>query len=196
MPQRESRPDTEARVRISRREALGGLGAGLVGSVLTAAPAEAAPRGTAAAPAPSGPPVTPEPRAHHTATLLQDGRVLVAGGFHRHPLASALLFDPIRKSWHAVAPMCSPRARHAAAALPDGRVLVVGGVNTMLIAGAEVYDPVRNSWTPVASPGAGRADAAAVTLADGRVLLSGGEGRTPGAIELYDPFSDTWSTLG
>ena len=66
------------------------------------------------------------PRGDHTATLLTDGRVLVAGGFDNIVrLASAELYDPATGSWTATGSMTTAHSGHTATLLPDGRVLVV-----------------------------------------------------------------------
>ena len=67
-------------------------------------------------------------RYNHTATLLPDGKVLVAGGSSRDETASTELYDPATGTWSAAAPMSAARDSHTATLLPDGRVLVVGGV--------------------------------------------------------------------
>ena len=70
-------------------------------------------------------------RDYHTATLLPDGRVLVAGGFDndKRPLASAEVYDPSNGTWTAAGSMKVARVAHTATLLPDGRVLVAGGYN-------------------------------------------------------------------
>ena len=125
-------------------------------------------------------------RADHTATLLADGRVLVAGGRDPgdDPLVTAELFDPETGSWSAAADMPTGHEGHTATPLPDGRVLVVGDE------GSELYDPGTNSWRstdPVTSP------STATLLADGRVLVT--SSRAPNA-QLYDPADDSWSNAG
>src|ERR1700724_3768655 len=97
-------------------------------------------------------------RALHTATLLHDGRVLVAGGTESSSddpsieLASAELYDPAANTWMAAPPMASVRANHSATLLSDHRVLVIGGTDRLLdyptgtapVAGlntAEFFDP-------------------------------------------------------
>jgi hypothetical protein len=122
-------------------------------------------------------------RAGHSATLLADGRVLLAGGWgqepggSRVPLASAELFDPDRRAFAAVAPMASARANHSATALLDTRVLVAGGRG---VAGAlyetELFEPTLGVFTPGPNlpDNLPRAGHAAVRLGSGLVLLVGG----------------------
>jgi len=123
---------------------------------------------------------TPETRAgarqYHTATLLADGRVLVAGGFRDgKPIAWSGLYDPTSNSWITVANMNEPRCAQAAQPLATGRVLVVGsGCWSDMSAGAEEFDPASNRWYPVASLANPRGQIVAVRLGDGRVLALGG----------------------
>jgi hypothetical protein len=136
-----------------------------------------------------------------TTTLLQDGRVLVAGGvLHDKSLASAELYDPVRGTWELTDPMPRPTRGATATLLADGQVLVAGGENS---AAADLYDPRTGTWSPTGAMPATRYTAVAVRLADGRVLVAGGDG--PGAngnfsllatAELYDPTSGTWSSTG
>ncbi len=90
----------------------------------------------------------------HSATLLTDGRVLVAGGWSgTTAIANADLFDPNARTWVAAAPLLTPRIFHAATRLSDGRVLVTGGWdnNGDILTSAEIYDPANAAWFP-ASP--------------------------------------------
>src|SRR5712691_10927695 len=75
-------------------------------------------------------------RAGHTATVLADGRVLVAGGGYE---ANAEIYDPASATWTLTTPMNVSRGRHAAVRLGDGRVLVVAG-NPYNAASAEIYN--------------------------------------------------------
>ena len=147
-------------------------------------------------------------RAGHTATLLRDGTVLVAGGASHNggngsPLPAAEVYDPRRGTWRAVGDMIDARAGHTATALPDGRVLVVGGVGTeteevapinTALATAELYDPARRKWAATGSLHEGRAKHTATLLQDGAVLVTR-TGRL-GSAELFDPGRGSWTTTG
>jgi N-acetylneuraminic acid mutarotase len=151
-----------------------------------------------------------ERRFDHTATLLSDGRVLVAGGIDRgedaavDPVASAELYDPATGTWSATGSMTEPRFDHTATLLSDGRVLVAGGFshpdeNSYLPASeaAALYDPATGSWTVTGMMLGTRADHAATLLVDGRVLVVGVWADVDPALsssaEVYDPDSGSWT---
>src|SRR5438128_11789768 len=85
----------------------------------------------------------------HTATLLPNGKVLVAGGFDSSYVASASaeLYDPASGTWTATGSLATARESHTATLLPNGKVLVAGGY----LASAELYDPASETWTPTGS---------------------------------------------
>ncbi|WP_437683356.1 Kelch repeat-containing protein [Sorangium sp. So ce131] len=160
-------------------------------------------------------------RAGSTATLLRDGRVLVAGGFGPDgPNASSEVFDPESDTWSPPTPMITGRFRHTATALNDGRVLVAGGVERSIhgpaLSSAEVFDPVSGTWSQVRPMSTDRYAHTATRLLDGRVVVAGGvnvsdaadndgpedsgspapgERRTLDAVEVFDPVSGAWSAL-
>ncbi|HTS22751.1 MAG TPA: kelch repeat-containing protein [Casimicrobiaceae bacterium] len=132
------------------------------------------------------------PLAGHTATRLQDGRVLVVGG------DSAELYDPATRAWSATSgPIVAQDSYHTATLLPSGEVLVAGGLQLGGPADtAELYDPVTETWrfTPL-SPPLPLGLQTATLLTNGQVLFAGGiwgENRA----ELYDPATGTWSVTG
>ena len=89
-------------------------------------------------------------RSGHTATLLLDGRVLVAAD--QGHLASAELYDPASGTWTPTGSLTKGRVLHTATLLPNGKVLVVGGFDgTFSMSSAELYDPASGTWTATGS---------------------------------------------
>ena len=139
-------------------------------------------------------------RYAHTATLLNNGKLLVAGGTisDSNSFNSCALYDENDNSWSTAGSMISGRAFHTATRLSSGKVLVVGGYkynSGATLNSVELYDPVANSWSAVSALATARAGHAAVLLANGKVLISGGEaavGVYLTSAELYDPATDTW----
>lgn len=145
------------------------------------------------------------PRTSATATLLPNGKVLVAGGDSApsDSTASAELYDPATGTWAATGQMTTARAGQTATLLASGKVLVAGGNTTggYSTASAELYDPATGTWAAtgpmVSAPGSG---ATATLLPDGSVLVAGGccvpGGGLPTALasaQIYNPVSNTWA---
>jgi len=152
-------------------------------------------------------------RSTHTATLLPDGSVLVAGGCcgpidpttQRIPgLPLAEVFTPATETWHTVGSMATPRYWHTATLLSDGSVLAVGGVpfhitsSLPTTASAERFVPQTGQWQAVASMATMRAQHSATLLPDGSVLITGGNpGGCCGGLasaERFSPATATWTT--
>jgi len=141
-------------------------------------------------------------RYGHTATLLPNGNVLVAGGLDstNSAVASAELYDPASGTSAATGSLNTARAFHTATLLPNGNVLVAGGVDSTnsAVASAELYDSASGTWSATGSLNTARSSHTATLLPNGNVLVSGGSGGSGGltSAELYDPASGTWIATG
>jgi len=155
---------------------------------------------SARAPSWSGTGGMTEARTNHTATLLSDGRVLVAGGRigpnGDRSAKSAELYDPGSGTWSATGSMHDARDGQTATLLLNGTVLVAGGSHGRsyndALATAELYDPVSGTWTTTGDMLAAGIGHTATLLPNGHVLVVGGNGN-PTLAELYDPASGTWT---
>lgn len=140
----------------------------------------------------------PVGRWGHTATLLGDGTVLLAGGDSGTAvLADSPLYAPATDAYPATsAALATARTYHTATLLTNGRVLAAGGWSgTAALASAELYDPSTGTWTATGSLATARAWHTATRLADGRVLVVGGGSGTAalGSAEIFDPATSTWT---
>jgi hypothetical protein len=127
-----------------------------------------------------------------TATLLTNGKVLVAGGDPGlGSIGEAELYDPPTGSFTATKNMTTARWTHTATLIPDGGVLIAGGeVYPPTLANAEVYDPVTDTFTATGNMGTWRGSHTATLLNDGTVLITGGVSygeRVVGSAEIYHP---------
>lgn len=136
----------------------------------------------------------------HSATLLPDGSVLVAGGNAVRSsqsltaLCTAERWDPASGDWIEVEPMTDARGGHTAVLLPNGKVLVAGGgvptgrTTDAALAFCELFDPDEETWAPTGSMTVPRARHQA-TLAGTTVLATGGTAPGPGGDGTFDPFA-------
>jgi N-acetylneuraminic acid mutarotase len=135
-----------------------------------------------------------------TATLLPNGKVLVAGGNGvSNVLASAELYDPATGTWTNTGSLGTARSGHTATLLPNGKVLVVEGWDRsgFTLASAELYNPATGTWSATGSLRAARQRATTTLLTNGMVLAVGGIGNTSftsGSAELYDSTTGVWSS--
>jgi hypothetical protein len=142
-----------------------------------------------------------------TATLLPNGKVLLAGGgdTSNNALASAELYDPTTGTFSATGSMSTARVLQTATLLTNGKVLVAGGLDGSITAqaSAEVYDPTTGIFTPACSMSTGRYLHTATLLSNGKVLIAagcyavdGGSCQQLASAELYDPGTGTFSLTG
>ncbi len=143
-------------------------------------------------------------RFSHTATLLPNHKVLIAGGMERNGvwLDSAELYDPASGRFAAADKMASRRAGATATLLPNGKVLIAGGNDGSgrSLSSAEIYDPAMNTFVRAGEMNSPRGHAAAITLKTGKVLIVGGNAdgdyQQLATAELFDPATGTFSSTG
>jgi len=139
-----------------------------------------------------------------TATLLDDGRVLIAGGADPNGVISAPeLYDPATGTFSITGSLNSPRLGHTAALLPTGEVLIAGGTDSTgaYLASAELFNPATGTFTPTGSMKTTREFFTATLLNNGQVLVAGGQHSNLifpyiSSAELYDPSTGKWSSTG
>lgn len=150
------------------------------------------------------------PRESHTATLLSNGTVLVAGGSQGavgNPTpaptvyATAELFNPSTGHFTAAGMMATQRVFFTASLLGNGKVLATGGTNNAgaLLGTADLYDPASTSFAATGNMTAIRFYHDASVLNDGTVLLTGGSdgnNRALASAEVYDPTAGTFAVTG
>lgn len=140
-----------------------------------------------------------------SATLLQDGRVLVVGS---GPSVStgAETFDPATGTFQVTGAVLVRRTTHSATLLPDGRVVIIGGVSTALPNSltnlVEVYDPNTGTFSALGTIQLPRRNHSATLLPDGKILVAGGwTGTSPippstPNMEIFDPATGTSEYIG
>lgn len=163
------------------------------------------------------------PRAQHTATLLNDGRVFVTGGVKAidasDPIGSlsdvlktSSIYNPITNSWSSAANLPKPRVGHNATLLPSGKVLITGGLELDFLftfpipaisSSCRRYNPANNSMQSTASMSGGRALHGQLTLSDGRVMVAGGADgdvltqnfSSVSTCRVYNEGSNSWTNI-
>jgi hypothetical protein len=122
-------------------------------------------------------------RTGHSATTMNDGRVLVVGGTGSFP-STAEIYDPRTDSW---SPTTSPQEQYdfqTSVLLKDGRVMAIG------VTECEIFNPSTNTWSYTSGHSGFRYSCKAVVLEDGRVVVVGGE---QNIADVYNPINNTWT---
>ncbi|MGH2772071.1 MAG: kelch repeat-containing protein, partial [Actinomycetota bacterium] len=145
-------------------------------------------------------------RSGHTATLLADGRVLIAGGCLPPSDAvdcpgnnSSEIYNPTLGVWLPAGPLSFGRRFHTATLLANGKVLVSGGKSgSTALSASEIFDPSTGLWSAVGSMSQFRFNHTASLLQSGKLLVVGGQSTSAflSSAELFDPSTGVWNTTG
>lgn len=143
-------------------------------------------------------------RHQHTATLLESGKVLIAGGLDhlQNFFNSAELYDPSTGTFSTTGSMGWTPAGHKAVRLSDGRVLIAGGHTyaspSAYVSTAQLYNPTSGTFTDTGSLNTARGYYAAALLSNGKVLIAGGLNGSGGlsSAELFDPATGRFTNIG
>jgi hypothetical protein len=144
-----------------------------------------------------------EARASHTATRMNDGKILIAGGMERNGVFFdvADIFDPKMNNFaRAKNKMSVERVSHTATLLPNGKVLLIGGWSNRDVPemSAEIYDPKTEKFTAIRNLNRRRSGHTATLLENGKVLITGGfDGKENlSEAEIFDSQNNTFTLIG
>jgi hypothetical protein len=142
-------------------------------------------------------------RTYHTATLLNNGLVLVAGGYAGgvNNLPSAELYNPSTGTFTPTGSLNNERYQHTATLLNNGLVLIAGGYHSGALASAELYDPATGTFSYIGNLNIARYEHTATLLSNGMVLIAGGDATCcvsgyQATAELYNPATGTFTLTG
>ena len=150
-----------------------------------------------------------ERRIWHSATILNDDKIIIAGGFNSNGsnlnyLSSCEVFDPFTCTWNNTGSLNNARPNHKAVLLSNGMVLVVGGHagGTNFLSSCELFNPNYGTWTITDDMSYKRENHTLTILNSGEVLVSGGYYYDNNYIrhwlsscEIYDTLTNTWSEI-
>ncbi|MEJ2402875.1 MAG: kelch repeat-containing protein [Candidatus Thiodiazotropha sp.] len=140
-------------------------------------------------------------RAKHTATVRENGCVVISGGFDQNsqPVSAVEQWCPGETKWRLISRLETPRYDHTATLLKDGRIIVVGGkgIGEQTLNSTEIWLPAQNHWVTGPSLPLALHRHDATRLSDGRILIAGGtwESATPWAW-VWDTQADYWVLAG
>jgi hypothetical protein len=141
-------------------------------------------------------------RSGHTATVLQNGKVLIAGGINSSQgyQSTCELYDPVMGTFTLTGSMHVPRVGHTAVLLPNGKIYITGGygdINNTALSTGELYDPALGTFSTTGDMNFARVHHSSKLLSNGKILIVGGY-TSPGTLygELYDPASETCAITG
>lgn len=141
-------------------------------------------------------------RRYHSTVLLQNGKVLVAGGqdgITTSTTNTCEIYDPATGLWTLTGSMTDARRLVKAVLLQSGKVLIIGQDIYPASPNCELYDPMTGTWASTGSMNTARVRSSAILLPNGKVLVAGGSPDFTVATvscELYDPNTETWSPTG
>ncbi len=133
--------------------------------------------------------------------LLNNGKVLLVGGFLGSNSSTTQLYDPSTGQWSATGDLQVARSATKVIKLQNGKVLIIGGnqAGGSNLTDCELYDPATGLWTETGSLNNAQRVTHAVLLSNGKVFIAGGQSSDGGAVlagEIYDPATGLWSLEG